>query len=481
MDALLQNPETKPLWNYFIELCKIPHGSKKEAAAASWVADQGRAMGLDVYQDEAGNVVIRKPATPGYENQPGYILQAHVDMVCEKNEDTAHNFEKDPIKLQIKGDHLYAVGTTLGADNGIGVCAGLAVLASKDLRHPQIELLVTIDEEMGLNGANFFKGGILTGKYFLNLDSEEEGYLTIGCAGGIDTEAKIRVVLTASAPGAKGYRLKVSGLKGGHSGMNIADGRGNAIRILARTLYALQTGAHIGIADLKGGNKRNAIAREASASLAVSDEAKVKSIVETVQLETSQAIGRFDPGLQIALEPIDLPERVMVDSDARCVVNTLFTMIHGVVAMSPDIPGLVQTSTNLGVLESHDDTVSFYMLHRSSIDASKMTLVDRVTAHCALGGFQATHLGGYPGWKPEPDSDLVKIVTNVYKNTFGSEMKVVAMHAGLECGIIGEKYPGMQMVSIGPDMWDVHTPDEHVSIPSVANFWKFLAAILAKN
>jgi dipeptidase D len=480
VDALLQNPETKPLWNYFIELCKIPHGSKKEASAANWVADQGRAMGLTVVQDEVGNVVIRKPATPGYENQPGYILQAHVDMVCEKNEDTVHDFEKDPIKLQIKGDHLYAVGTTLGADNGIGVCAGLAVLASKDIKHPQIELLVTIDEEMGLNGANFFKGGVLTGKYFLNLDSEEEGFLTIGCAGGIDTEAKKKVSLTAPAPGAKGFRLRVSGLKGGHSGMNINDSRGNAIKILARTLYALQAGTQIGIASLKGGNKRNAIAREASAVLAVSDEVKAKSIVETVQTETKQAIGNFDPGLQITLAPENLPERVISDDDARSIVNTLFTMVHGVVAMSPDIPGLVQTSTNLGVLETQGDIVSFYMLHRSSIDSSKMTVVDRVTAHCALGGFQAAHIGGYPGWKPEPDSDLVKIVTGVYKDAFGSEMQVVAMHAGLECGIIGEKYPGMQMVSIGPDMWDVHTPEEHVSIPSVANFWKFVKAILAR-
>ncbi|MCL1908991.1 MAG: aminoacyl-histidine dipeptidase [Holophagaceae bacterium] len=481
MDALLQNPETKLLWNYFLELCKIPHGSKKEAAAANWVAEQGRALGLETIQDEVGNVVIRKPATPGYENLPGFILQAHVDMVCEKNEDTAHDFEKDPIKLQIKGDHLYAVGTTLGADNGVGVCAGLAVLASKDLKHPQIEVLVTIDEEMGLNGANFFKGGILTGKYFLNLDSEEEGFLTIGCAGGIDTEASKKVALVAPSAGSKGFRLKVSGLKGGHSGIDINNCRGNAIRILARTLYALQKDTKIGISSLKGGNKRNAIPREANAILAVQDEAKAKSIAAAVEAETKQAIGKFDPDLRIALEPVDLPSKVIADNDATAIVNTLFTMIHGVVAMNPDIAGLVQTSTNLGVLDTQDDVVSFYMLHRSSIDASKMTVVDRVTAHCALGGFKAVHIGGYPGWKPEPDSDLVKLINGVHKEAFGKDMEIVAIHAGLECGIIGEKYPGMQMVSIGPDMWDVHTPEEHVSIPSVANFWKFLLTILAKN
>jgi dipeptidase D len=480
VDALLLNPETKLLWSYFLELSKIPRGSKKEAAAAAWVAEQGRALGLETIQDEVGNVVIRKSATPGFEKKPGFVLQAHVDMVCEKNEGTVHDFEKDPIALEIRGDHLYAKGTTLGADNGIGVAAGLAVLASKDARHPQVELLVTIDEEMGLNGANRFRGGVLTGKYFLNLDSEEEGFLTIGCAGGIDTEARKKVTFVAAAPGSKGFRLKVSGLKGGHSGMDINQGRGNAIRILARTLYALQAGTKVGMAGLRGGNKRNAIAREASAALAVADEAKAKSIVAAVEAEARQGLGANDPGLRIELEPMDAPAQVIAENDAKCIVNTLFTMLHGVVAMSPDIPGLVQTSTNLGVLDTKDDVVGFYMLHRSSIDASKMTVVDRVTAHCALAGFDATHMGGYPGWKPVPDSDLVKLVVGVHKDVFGVEMKVVAMHAGLECGIIGEKYPGMQMVSVGPDMWDVHTPDEHLSIPSVAKFWKFLLAVLEK-
>ncbi|MDR2696928.1 MAG: M20/M25/M40 family metallo-hydrolase, partial [Holophagales bacterium] len=232
---------------------------------------------------------------------------------------------------------------------------------------------------------------------------------------------------------------------------------------------------------LKGGNKRNAIPREANAILALSDEAKAKSILSDVEAETKQAIGKFDPGLQISLEPTALPAKIIVDADAKVVVNTLFTMLNGVVAMSSDIPGLVQTSTNLGVLDTQDDVVSFYMLHRSSIDSSKMTVVDRVSAHCALAGFDTTHIGGYPGWKPEPNSDLVKIVSGVYKEINGSEIKIVAIHAGLECGIIGEKYPGMQMISIGPDMWEVHTPEEHVSIPSVAKFCKFLAAILAKK
>ncbi len=481
MTYQLDTLEPKLLWDFFSELSKIPRGSKQEAAAAQWVADQGRALGLEVIQDAVGNVVIRKPATPGYENRPGFVLQAHVDMVCEKNEDTVHDFEKDPIRLQIKGDHLYATGTTLGADNGIGVCAGLAVLASKDLAHPMVEVLVTIDEEMGLNGANNLQGGILKGTRLVNLDSEEEGYLTIGCAGGIDTVATRKATWKAPGAGAAGFRIKASGLRGGHSGIDINSSRGNAIRILARLLYRLRAEMEIGIAHLKGGNKRNAIPRECTAVVTVADEAKLRAIVARIEEETRIAIGSFDPGLTITVEPVDLPAEVLSEADAKVVVNTLFTMFHGVGAMSSAIPGLVQTSTNLGVVDTKEGAVVFNMLHRSSIDSSKAALVDRVTAHLDLAGFDVEHVGGYPGWRPEPGSDLVKLVDQVHQDTFGKPLKIVAIHAGLECGIIGEKYPGMEMVSIGPDMWDVHTPQEHVSIPSVANFWTFVKAILAKG
>jgi dipeptidase D len=402
-------------------------------------------------------------------------------MVCEKNEGTVHNFEKDPLKLQIKGDNLYATGTTLGADNGIGVCAGLAALASKDLKHPSLEVLITVEEEVGLTGANTLKPGVLKGKYMLNLDSGEESILTIGCAGGIDTEAMKKVGFTTSAAGSKGFRLKVLGLKGGHSGTNINYGRGNAIKILARTLFALQKDTEIGISSLKGGDKRNAIPREATATLAVRDEAKAKSIVVAVESEIKQAIGNFDPDLQVVLEPTDNPSEVIIDNDAKSIVNTLFAMLNGALEMSPAMPGLVQTSTNLGVLDTKDDVVSFNMLHRSSLDSAKMTVVDCVDAHCFMGGFQTKHFGSYPGWKPEPDSDLVKHVSGVYKDTFGKDMKIEAIHAGLECGIIGEKYPGMQMISFGPDMWEIHTPEEHLSSPSVAKFWQLIVAILEKK
>ncbi len=479
MPYSLESLEPKLFWHYFTELSKIPRGSKKEAAAALWVADQGRAMGLETYQDEVGNVVIRKPATAGMEGKPGIVLQAHVDMVCEANEGTDHDFEKDGIKLQIKGDHLYATGTTLGADNGVGVCAGLAVLADKTLVHPMVELLVTIDEETGLTGANAFAGCILKGTYFLNLDSEEEGYLTIGCAGGIDTQATRKCTWQAPSAGTKGFRIKISGLKGGHSGIDINNGRGNAIRILAAALRASEA-AGVEIASLKGGNKRNAIPREASAIVAVKDEAALRASMSKVETNVRLALGSFDPGLVITVEPADLPAQVMSPADEKAVVNTLLTMVHGVVAMTPDMPGLVQTSTNLGVVDTKDGIVQFNMLHRSSIDSSKFALVERVTAHCEIGGFEAEHIGGYPGWRPDPSSDLVKIVDRVHTELYGKAMHVVAIHAGLECGIIGKNYPGMQMVSIGPDMWDVHTPEEHLSIPSTEKFWGFLTAILAK-
>lgn len=474
--------EPKLLWNYFLELSKIPRGSKQEQAAAQWVADQATALGCEVLRDPIGNVIIKKKATPGRENRPAICLQAHVDMVCEKNEGTVHNFACDPIPVYRDGDLLKAKGTTLGADNGIGVATALAVLASKDIPHGPVEVLVTIDEETGMTGAEHVQPGILKARYLLNLDSEEEGFLTIGCAGGIDTVATRKAAWEAPKAGFKGYRLKVSGLKGGHSGIDIANHRGNAIRFLARTLYHLQQSFEVGIAQLQGGNKRNAIPREASAILALdpTQEAAIKEAIAHVEAESRLAIGAFDPGLAITLESAELPAQVMSTPDARAVVNTLFTMVHGVIAMSPDIPELVQTSTNLGVLETKDGAITFYMLHRSSIDTSKMTVVERVSAHCTLGGFEAKHIGGYPGWKPEPGSDLVKLVKAVHQRMTGQEMKVVAIHAGLECGIIGEKYPGMEMASVGPDMWDVHTPDEKVSISSVGRFWEMLKGILAE-
>ena len=481
MENLLENLEPKALWNYFFELSKIPRGSKVEAEAAKWVADQGRALGLEVSQDAVGNVLIRKPGTKGKENLPGVCLQAHVDMVCEKNEGTQHDFLKDPIKLRRDGNNLYATGTTLGADNGIGVAAGLAVMASKDIAHGPVELLVTIDEETGLTGANNIQPNWLKAKYLLNLDSEEEGYLTIGCAGGVDTIATRKLTLGAPSAGKKAYRLKVFGLRGGHSGIDINSGRGNAIRLLAQVLNAMLPHFAFELSAVKGGNKRNAIPREASAYLYLdpAQEAAFKAELAKHEVSWKAALGAFDPGLALSLEA-GAADQVMSKEDALSLIGLLLALPHGVEAMSPDIPGLVQTSTNIGVIDTKDGVVEVNLLTRSSIDASKNALAERIAAICALAKFESHLVGGYPGWKPEPNASIVKLVDGVQEQLFGQPMKIMAIHAGLECGLIGEKYPGMEMASIGPDMWDVHTPDEHLSIPSVSNFWKLLTAVLEK-
>ena len=481
MEKLLKNVDTNLLWSYFIELSKIPRGSKVEAAAADWVAEQGRALGLEVARDAIGNVLIRKPGTAGREQHPVVAMQAHVDMVCEKNESTVHDFSKDPIQLVLDGDLLRATGTTLGADNGVGVAAGLAVLASRQLAHGPLELLVTIDEETGLTGVNNLQGGWLKAKYLLNLDSEEEGYLTIGCAGGIDTIAQRKLSLGAPKAGTQAFRLKVYGLRGGHSGVDIQSGRGNAIRILAQVLSALSGPFGLALSSLKGGNKRNAIAREASASffLEPGREAAFKAALAKHEAHWKAAYGALEPGLAMSLEPTQA-EQVMSAQDASCSLALLLAAPHGVEAMSPDIPGLVQTSTNMGVVATKDAVLEVNFLTRSSIDPSKAALAERIGATCALAGFEAVLVGGYPGWKPEPSASLVKTVNDVNQALFAKPLEIMAIHAGLECGLIGEKYPGMEMVSFGPNMWDVHTPDEHVSIPSVANFWKLLVAVLEK-
>jgi len=481
VETLLANADTRLLWTYFLELSKIPRGSKAEAAASAWVADQGRALGCEVEQDPAGNVLIRKPAAPGREGRPAVAIQAHVDMVCEQNEGTGHDFTRDPIPVVRDGDMLRARGTTLGADNGVGVCAALSVLADATIQHGPLEVLVTVDEETGLTGAGSVRPGWLRAKYLLNLDSEEEGILTIGCAGGIDSRAARTVSWRDPEPGTRPYRLKVSGLKGGHSGIDINAGRGNAIRILAQALTALDGRVRCQLGAVKGGNKRNAIPREASAVvfLAPDQEGPARAEVARQEAQWRATLGAFDPNLAMALEP-GQPGQALAAEDAAALVRLLLVLPHGVEAMSPAIAGLVQTSVNLGVVEVQDREATVSLLTRSSLDTSKEALTDRIGAACAAAGFQHSLFGGYPGWKPDPEASLVRLVNDVHAARFGKPMAVVAIHAGLECGLIGEKYPGMEMVSFGPSMWDVHTPDEHVSIPSVANFRELLVAVLEK-
>ena len=483
MDNLLDSLEPKAIWKFFLELSKIPRGSKAEGAAAAWVADQARAMGCEVMQDAVGNVIVRKKAFPGREQAPMTAMQAHVDMVCEKNEGTVHDFLKDPIRMVREGDKLRASGTTLGADNGIGVAAALAILEADTIQHGPLEVLITIDEETGLTGASNLQPGMLQSQYLLNLDSEEEGDLTIGCAGGIDTLATREVTLVPASQGKQAYRLKVVGLKGGHSGVEIHQGRGNALRILASCLDRLTPAFGLELARLHGGNKRNAIPREAFAVVFMDSafQAKAQAMVATRQQELLSDLGAFDPGLILSLEPVTADTtQVMTAEDARKVVLLLLTMMHGVVAMSAAIPGLVQSSTNLAMVTMEGAKVIVSTSQRSSIESAKHALAAQIAGFCELAGFQWTRGDGYPGWQPKPTLPLVKLVDDVHEATFGKRMKIAAIHAGLECGLIGEKYPELQMVSFGPNMWDVHTPDENISISSVANFWKLLVAILEK-
>ena len=474
----IESLEPKLLWRYFLELSRIPRTSKHEARAARWVLDQGRALGLEAEQDEAGNVLIRKGPTPGRQDRPTLAIQAHVDMVGVKTPDSPHDFAKDPIEPYLDGDLVKARGgTTLGADNGIGVASALAVLASDDLAHGPLEVLVTVDEETGMTGAKSLRRGWLRATYLLNVDSEEEGFVTIGCAGGVNSAAQ-RAISTSPAPiGHKALRIKVFGGRGGHSGIDIAAGRANAIRLLAQVLFAAR--GHIRLAAISGGTVNNAIPAEASAVVTTAKEDAVRALVAEQEAHWRAAFGQFDPNIKIAVEEAELLP-VMSDADAEAVIGLLLVGPTGVEAMSPDVPGLPQTSTNLGVVRTEGGVVRANFLSRSSIDASKAALCDRIAAACALTGFKVDLTDSYPGWKPEPEAHLLQILKQTHRELFGEEPKVIAIHAGLECGMIGEKHKGLQMASIGPNMWDVHTPKERVSVSSVARFWRFLRAVIER-
>ncbi len=479
MIPALENLEPKPIWKHFAALAAIPRASTKEAAARNYVLAHASRLGLKTVQDAAGNVVIHKPARPGRERAPMALLQGHLDMVCEKNEGTAHNFDTDPIKVVRDGDWLKADGTTLGSDNGVGVAAALAVMESQDIAHGPLEFAFTVDEESGLTGAAQFPGGLLQSKYFLNLDNEEKGTLCIGCSGGVKTTARRKVTLRPANANAA-WRIKISGLKGGHSGVDIHQGRGNALRILGGVLQNVLDRLPAEIAEINGGSAQNAIPREASATVLLdsSREQELKSLVAKCGDEYRTDLGGFDPGLQITLEKADRPGKVMDAVDAKQTVALLASLHHGVLAMSPDVAGLVQTSTNLAVITTKGELVEIVTSQRSAIESSKNAAAQMVATVCQLAGFEVEHGGSYPGWKPDPHSEVVQKLQEVHQKLFGEAAKLIAMHAGLECGVIGEKYPGMQMVSFGPTIVDPHSPNERVQISSVESFWSYLKAVL---
>jgi dipeptidase D len=479
MQSSLVGLEPQELWKHFDAIAAIPRASTKEAAARSYVLSLAVKHGLEAMQDAVGNTVVRKPARPGRENAPMTLVQGHLDMVCEKNEGTVFNFDTDGIRIVRDGDWLKADGTTLGSDNGVGVAAALAVMESNDINHGPLEFVFTIDEETGLTGAAEFPGGILKSKYFLNLDNEEKGTLCIGCSGGLNTTAR-RKVKFVPAKGDAALRVIVSGLKGGHSGVDIHTGRGNALRILGQTLQRLLEKLNVEVSDLKGGSARNVIPREASAVIIVESakQGELKSLLATLEAEAKTDLGEFDPGVQITAGKVERPGQALDGADLSAVVDLLATLHHGVIAMSPDIPGLVQTSTNLAVVALKDGQVEISTSQRSAIRSSILAAGRMVATSCRLAGFEVESGGGYPGWKPEPSSEIVEKLKRVYQEQFGAEPKLIAMHAGLECGVIGEKYPGMQMASFGPQIENPHSPGERVQISSVETFWKYLKAVL---
>lgn len=479
--------EPKEIWKHFAALTAIPRGSGNEAAVRQHIQQFAQSLGLSASVDARGNLIVRKPAVAGREQAPVAALQGHLDMVCEKNEATVFNFATDALHVLREGDWLRADGTTLGADNGVGVATAMAVMESKTIQHGPLEFVFTIEEETTLGGASGFAAGQLKARYLLNLDSEERAVLCIGCAGGLNSRATRQVALRA-AKATAAFTIKVQGLHGGHSGIDIHLGRGNAIRILGGVLQVLQEKLYLELADIKGGSAHNAIPREAAATVYVDvdDEQKLRDIVAAYAADVRADLGAFDAGLQIAVAKIaTLVEgattpRVLAAEDAARVIDLLASLPHGVLAMSPDVPGLVQDSTNLATVALTGDTVEIVTSQRSSLESGKELARRLVATACRLAGFEVTHGAGYPGWKPQPDNEIVKLCKTIFAAQLGQEPKVVAMHAGLETGVLGQKYPELQMISFGPQIEHPHSPAERVQISTVAEFWQFLQTVLEK-
>ncbi len=475
--------EPQRLYHYFHQINQIPRCSKNEQKVGEYLLSLAKEKGLESDIDSTGNVVIRVPATPGKEQAPTVILQGHTDMVCEKNKGTEHDFSKDPIKMKVNGDWIEAEGTTLGADNGIGVAAALSVLDEKDAVHGPLELLFTVDEETGLTGAQSLKPDFLTGRMLINMDSEEEGELYIGCAGGKDTLGEFPVEYQELNGNYVPVRITVNGLKGGHSGIDIHLGRANAVKLLAKTLEKIYAGAPFHIASVEGGSKRNAIPREAEAVIFVKPETLdfIKDITGSLTKSFRSDYSSTDPGLEIKTEDVSESFKKFFSLDASSkLIALLDDLPHGVIAMSADVPGLVETSTNLATVSMQDDKVIIGTSQRSSIDAERDATADKIAHQMAAAGADVKSTDGYPGWEPNLDSKILQVTKSIVTQYYEKEPAVKAIHAGLECGIIGEKYPGMDMISFGPTITGPHSPDERVHIPSVKNFYTCLLLILKK-
>ncbi|SNR68108.1 dipeptidase D [Maribacter sedimenticola] len=474
--------EPKSVWRNFANLNAVPRASKKEEQVIAFMIDFGKQLGLETFSDEIGNVIIRKPATLGFENRKMVTLQSHLDMVHQKNTDTQFNFETQGIEMFIDQEWVKAKGTTLGADNGMGVAAIMALLESNTIEHPALEALFTIDEETGMTGAFGLKGGVLKGEILLNLDTEEDDEIDIGCAGGIDVTATRNYNQKSSVHGDIGYQISVKGLKGGHSGMDIVKGLGNANKIMNRLLY-VGLPYNMRIAYLEGGSLRNAIPRESTCILNIGKKsvgdftAKFNEISKAIKNELLAQ----EPELEISLAEVKPAKMVMGLGAQGKLIKALYGATNGVYAMSATIEGLVETSNNIAKVMVKDGEILVGCLTRSSVDSAKLDLANSLRSVFELAGFEVAYSGSYPGWNPNPNSRILAIAKETYTNLFQHEPRVVACHAGLECGILGQNYPEIDMISFGPTILGAHSPDERVHIGSVQKFWKFLQEILRRT
>lgn len=480
MGSVLGHLKPELVWYHFEEICKYPRASKKEEKIAEYVVSVGKRLGLQTEKDKFGNILIRKPATSGRENLKTVTMQGHIDMVCEKNRDVEHDFDNDPIYPYIDGDWVKAKGTTLGADNGIGVAAALAVLEANDIELGPIEALFTLDEETGLTGASSLKKGWLKGDILINMDSEDLGTLFIGCSGGKNTAAKFKSKLEKSPRNYSTFELKVAGLKGGHSGLEIHVGRGNAVKILNRLIWNYSQESTIRLSEINGGNKHNAIPREAFAIVLVpkNHEKNLKKFVTKFNETVKAEYATVEPDLVVSLSKHTVPEKVIDEKTQKHLVNALYAIPHGVIKMSNDIPGLVETSTNLAVVETVGKYVNIVTSQRSSVASEIKDITAMVSSVLQLSGAEISYGDGYPGWKPDVNSDVLKVFKSTFTRMYGKEPEVTAIHAGLECGIIKEKYPDMDMISFGPTMKDVHSPAEKLQISTVPEFYNQLITVL---
>ena len=477
----IKDLEPKVVWGNFYGLTQVPRPSKHEGKVIDYLLNWGKEHGVEVFKDDTGNVIFRAPATPGYENRRGVILQGHMDMVPQKTSDSDHDFLKDPIKAYVDGDWVTADRTTLGADNGIGVAMGLAVLEDPSVEHGPVEVLATYDEETGMTGANCLKPGVLKGDILINLDSEDEGELCVGCAGGLDVSAEFKYRKYNTKPGWKGLKIAVKGLQGGHSGMDISLYRANANKVMARILLPLMEVFGVQVVSFTGGSLRNAIPFEAEAEVIVPNENldSVKKLIGNIFDEVKAEFAESDPGAVLYVDDVPAAPKYIQGSVMLRSVKALIACPSGVIRMSRTMEGLTETSINMAIVRTEKGRVTVHSLMRSAVDSSKAWLAQRVRCIFEIAGADEIEFkGGYSGWTPKLDTPMNKVMMEQYQKVYGKPMKVMATHGGLECAIMGAKYPNWEMVSVGPTIRYPHSPDERVNIPSVARTWEYLKEVL---